>query len=47
MELDLKIVRMHHLGITQERISKMLGVPQQTIFRLFTENGNVSIFGKY
>lgn len=31
MELDLKIFRMHRLGIPQERIAKRLCVPQQTI----------------
>ncbi len=32
VELDLKIFRMSHLGIPQERIALCLGVPQQTIF---------------
>ncbi len=31
VELDLKIFRMSHLGIPQERIALCLGVPQQTI----------------
>ena len=33
MDLDLKIFRMHRLGIPQERIVKGLGIPQQTISR--------------
>ena len=32
-ELELKIFRLHQLGIPQDRIAKRLGVPQQTISR--------------
>ena len=46
MELNLKIFRMHYLGIPQERISRMLGMPQQIIFRLFSNYGNAAFFAK-
>jgi hypothetical protein len=32
-DLELKIFRLHQLGIPQDRIAKRLGVPQQTISR--------------